>query len=114
MTWIIFACVTYVTFADIISAYTLNKLYVLGFAVLVLAPREVTIDYRGQVRPWQSAWPVRVLQASIVVIYFTAGTTKATGTSSRKAASRVERHSRQAASSSPASWYARPTASSVR
>ncbi len=74
---LVFACVFYVTFADTVSAFTLNNVYLFGFALLALAPRPVRIDFRGELREWQSAWTLRILQATMLIMLFTAGLAKA-------------------------------------
>ena len=67
------ALVAYVTYADPLAAFTLNRLYLVSYAVLALCPAGAywTIE-RGEGRT-VSAWPVRVLQATLIVQYFTAG-----------------------------------------
>ncbi|MEE3331055.1 MAG: HTTM domain-containing protein [Myxococcota bacterium] len=76
LTWIVLACNITITSIDPLAAYTLNHLYVTMFAVMALAtpPREVTTD--SGPRSLQSAWPVRIMQASLIVMYFNAGYTK--------------------------------------
>lgn len=62
-TWVVLGCVTYVTFADILSAYTINSLFIVSLFILALNARE-------------RAWPVRVLQATLLIQYFTSGWAK--------------------------------------
>jgi hypothetical protein len=57
----------YVTFADQLSAFTLNKLSIFSLAVLASAPTTSP----------QAVWPVRILQMTIVIQYFAAGWGKA-------------------------------------
>lgn len=73
--WVLF-CVVYVTAADAESAFTLNKLFMLGYLVLALAPAPVPVAIDGRQVLRQSAWPLRVLQATLLIEYFTAGTCK--------------------------------------
>jgi hypothetical protein len=61
----------YVTLADPISAFTLNRLFIVGLLVLVLAPHP-----HGD-PPRQIAWPVRVLQTTLLLQYLGAGLCKA-------------------------------------
>lgn len=72
-TWIVLAGVAYVSLADPISAFTINRLYVFGFLVLALAPCPERQD-SGATMP---AWPVRVLQISLLLHYVGAGLCKA-------------------------------------
>lgn len=61
-------CAVYIQLVDVYSAFTLNKLYILGFLLLLLAPPPV----QGR----QSAWPARIIQATLLIQYFTAGLCK--------------------------------------
>lgn len=70
-TTVVLAGTIYVTLADPISAFTLNRLFIVGFVVLLLAPRPAGSPER------QIAWPVRVLQLTVVLQYFGAGVCKA-------------------------------------
>jgi hypothetical protein len=70
-TGIVLAGTLYVTLADPVSAFTLNRLFVFGFFVLLVAPRPT-----GE-PPLQIAWPVRVLQLTLVLQYLGAGLCKA-------------------------------------
>ncbi len=74
LTWL---CAVYVQRVDVYSAFTINKLFIVGFLVLLLAPppREVPVGDGTALR--QSAWPIRVLQATVVIQYGTAGICKA-------------------------------------
>ena len=68
----------YLQLVDQPTAFTLNKLYIVFFFVLSLArsPR-MFMDDDGVVRGYISAWPVRVIQATLIIQYFTAGISKA-------------------------------------
>ncbi len=93
--WICFACAVYVQQADLIAAFTLNKFYIVIFLILALQPRprepgsEPERDARWQwLKPdarttslrmqglLQSAWPLRVIQVTLLIQYLTAGTCK--------------------------------------
>lgn len=54
---------------DLTSAFTLNKLYIVVFAILFFAP---PASKDGT----HSVWPVRVIQATLLIQYGTAGTCK--------------------------------------
>jgi len=61
------AAVIYVSLVDPISAFTLNRLYVFTLLVLILAPADTSIP----------AWPVRMLQWTLLTHYFASGLCKA-------------------------------------
>ena len=65
-TWVALAAVIYVSLADPISAFTLNRLYVFTLLVLAIAPTGPTI----------AAWPVRMLQLTLLTHYFASGLCK--------------------------------------
>lgn len=76
-TCILFFCSVYVQNVDVISAFTLNKFYILVFAVLAAQPRAQ--EFRtaaGETVLRHSAWALRTLQATLLIQYFTAGTCK--------------------------------------
>lgn len=70
-------CAFYVQRVDTYSAFTINKLYLVGFLVLLLAPtpRRVTLA-DGSTGLRQSSWPLRVLQGTLIIQYGTAGICK--------------------------------------
>lgn len=72
-TWVVLAGVAYVSLADPISAFTINRLYVFGFLVLALAPGPSGQGAAATI----PAWPVRVLQISLLLHYLGAGLCKA-------------------------------------
>lgn len=78
MSWIVLACAVYVQHADPHSAYTLNKLYIVSFAVLAMAPRTRLYYAKrgGEPVKRQSAWALRTIQMTIIIQYFTAGLCK--------------------------------------
>lgn len=65
--------VAYVTFADPITAFTLNRLYIAGLAIMSVAGGGAYFRLRGPAPRPVSVWPVRVLQATVIIQYFTAG-----------------------------------------
>ena len=60
------ACVIYVSQADPISAFTLNRLYIFSLFLLLVAPAGRSIP----------AWPIRVLQLSLLLHYAASGLCK--------------------------------------
>jgi hypothetical protein len=76
-TWLVLGCTAYVTSADAQSAYSMNNMYLFGLLALALAPAPRSFSENGVTVSRQSAWPVRVLQATLVVQYFAAGACKA-------------------------------------
>lgn len=68
--WVVLGCAIYVQNVDLISAYTLNKYYIVVFALLAVSPP------RYPQHKYQSAWPVRTIQSTLLIQYFTAGTCK--------------------------------------
>jgi len=77
MSGILFACSFYIMHVDWTTSYTLNKLYLVTFLVLTLSPsiHRCTSD-DSEEHSVQVAWPVRILQATLLLQYFTAGTCK--------------------------------------
>jgi hypothetical protein len=71
--WYVFGLSVYVQLIDLRSAFTLNKLYIVGFLVLALAPYGRVYGTKDAPRRLHSAWPVRVLQGTILIQYMTAG-----------------------------------------
>ena len=69
----VLGAVLYVTFADPPSSFTLNRIYIVIYSILVLAPSPRRISGPNGPRLLQSVWPVRVLQATLVIQYFSAG-----------------------------------------
>jgi len=76
-TWITLGIVVYVQLVDQVSSFTINKLFVVCFVVLAVAPAVKQVaDGAGGTVSLQSAWPLRVLQATLLVGYATAGLCK--------------------------------------
>lgn len=74
---VVLACAIYIQVADQISSFTLNKLYIVGFFLIAFAPRTVSEKSAQGERRFMSAWPVRVLQATLLIQYGEAGICKA-------------------------------------
>lgn len=72
-TWVVIAGLVYVSLADPISAFTINRLYVFGFLVLALAPGPSGQEPNATI----PAWPIRVLQVSLLIHYVASGLCKA-------------------------------------
>lgn len=66
-TAVLLACVVYVSLADPISAFTLNRLYIFTLLLLLVAPSGRSIP----------AWPIRVLQLTLLLHYAASGICKA-------------------------------------
>ena len=76
--WIVFFTVSYVTFADQVSAFTLNKMAMASLAVLAVSSHgdHWSWDIK-KAAPIQSVWPMRILQVTLIIHYFSAGWDKA-------------------------------------
>ena len=77
-TWLSWACLFYVTTADHLAAYSLNRFFIFKLFILGLTIRGCywSLD-RTPPRP-QSVWPLRILQATVLAHYFLAGWSKVT------------------------------------
>ncbi|PRP97493.1 hypothetical protein ENSA5_33860 [Enhygromyxa salina] len=73
--WVLVAAASYTVMVDPISAFTINRLFVIGLFVLAIAP-EPTPGKDGE-PPTQRAWPTRMLQLLVVTQYFASGLCKA-------------------------------------
>lgn len=71
--WLILGFALYFQGVDTLSAFTLNKLYIISYFIYAL-PVSSERDAEGQVVV--SAWPLRVLQTMLLCMYFTAGSCK--------------------------------------
>lgn len=67
----------YISLVDRISSFTLNKLFIVSLLVLAAAPPPVGDPRDGGATQLRMAWPVRILQATLSLHYFTAGWCKA-------------------------------------
>ncbi|KIG12739.1 hypothetical protein DB30_01097 [Enhygromyxa salina] len=80
--YVVFAGLLYVTLADRLSAFSMNKLALVAWLVLLLAPWPRAEPHPGTPpAPTQlrSAWPVRILQATVLLQYVGAGICKLRG-----------------------------------
>ncbi len=79
--FVVFAGLLYVTTADRLAAFSMNKLALVSWLVLLLAPWPALADADADDQPGQlrSAWPVRVLQATLLLEYLGAGVCKLRG-----------------------------------
>ena len=68
--WVVLACVLYVSLADILSSYTLNKMFIVSLAVLACVPQGRYWSVAPASHTVQSVWPVRVLQLGMLIHYF--------------------------------------------
>ena len=71
----LFACAVYVQGADLMAAFTLNKLFVGIYGILFVTPGFRRDQKTGHLLV--SALPVRVIQATLILQYFAAGLAKA-------------------------------------
>jgi len=76
--WLVLACAIYIQDVDIISSYTLNKLYIVVFFILALAPRPIKFSGKssGKSVYKQSSWPIRIIQITLLIQYCVAGLCK--------------------------------------
>jgi hypothetical protein len=72
--WLVLAGTVYVTLADRLAAFTINKLFVATWFILALAP-PIFSDAEGRLRT-RSAWALRVLQLTFILQVFGAGICK--------------------------------------
>lgn len=72
--WLVLAGTVYVTLADRLAAFTINKLFVASLALLALAP-PIEPDADDHLRT-RSAWVLRALQLTFVLQMFGAGVCK--------------------------------------
>jgi hypothetical protein len=70
----VFAGLVYVTIADRLSSFSMNKLGIVAWSILLLAPWP-----RARERELRSAWPLRILQATLLLQYVGAGICKLRG-----------------------------------
>lgn len=81
--WVVFAGLAYVTMADRLAAFSMNKLALVSWLVMLLAPWPAPADGDAsdldQPAQLRSAWPLRILQATLILQYFGAGVCKLRG-----------------------------------
>lgn len=70
----VFVGLVYVTIADRLSSFSMNKLGLVAWSILLLAPWP-----HARERELRSAWPLRILQATLLVQYVGAGICKLRG-----------------------------------
>lgn len=75
--WVTLLCLGYVTFADPLSAFTINRLFLAGFAALALSEGGAWFRLGRPEALTPSVWPIRVLQATLLLQYSSAGWCKA-------------------------------------
>ena len=71
--WLVLICVVYVTFVDVLAAYTINKMYIIAMSVLVCVPHATYWSIQRIAPRLQSVWPIRILQMTMILLYFTCG-----------------------------------------
>ncbi len=78
--WVTLAGLLYVTMADRLGAFSMNKVAIVALTAIALAPWvEPKAGGQEQSRGLRSAWPIRVLQATLLLLYFGAGICKLQG-----------------------------------
>jgi vitamin K-dependent gamma-carboxylase-like protein len=66
----------YVSHVDPLASFTPNNLFIMGLALLTVAPAGAWWSVGGRTPAPVSVWPVRVLQATLLAMYFTSGACK--------------------------------------
>lgn len=74
--WLTLAGLVYVTAADQLSAFSPNKVFIVATSVLCCAPWAGPLSFSRHKTRMCLAWPVRILQMTIVIHLFMAGWTK--------------------------------------
>jgi hypothetical protein len=77
--YVVFVGLLYVTLADRLSAFSMNKLALVAWLVVLLAPWPWVEPPEGEPRKLRSAWPLRILQATVLLQYVGAGICKLRG-----------------------------------
>jgi hypothetical protein len=78
-TVLVLLCVVYITWVDQISAFTLNRLFIITFLIFSFAPParpSSTGDDDADGPALQTAWPLRMVQVLLVCHYFASGLCK--------------------------------------
>ena len=71
------AGIIYVTYADMFSAYTLNKFYIVTLTLMMVYPHGVYWSPQKRAPYPVSAWGLRILQLTLLLHYFITGYSKA-------------------------------------
>lgn len=74
--WLSLAGTAYITFADPLTAFSLNRIHIVALAILACVPLGSYLSLDPAPDGPHSVWPIRVLQATIVLQYFLAGLCK--------------------------------------
>jgi hypothetical protein len=79
--YVVFVGLLYVTTADRLASFSMNKLALVSWLILLLAPWPERSDTTTSEQPPQlrSAWPLRICQATLLLQYFGAGVCKLRG-----------------------------------
>ena len=72
--WVLLAGAVYALQVDPIASFTINRLFVIGLFVLAIAPQPRHDEDSG--RTLQRAWPTRMLQLLLVLMYAASGLCK--------------------------------------
>lgn len=72
----VLALAVYIQLVDQVASFTLNKMYIVYFFFIFIAPRPRNVSIDGQTRLMQSHWPARMVQATLLIQYTTAGLCK--------------------------------------
>jgi len=74
--WIVLVCLIYVTAADQLASFSPNKILIAAVLILCLAPTGPHWSMRSKQAMMQSAWPLRILQATMIIHLFMSGWSK--------------------------------------
>ena len=76
--WFVLALVVYVSLADALSNYTINRMFMISLFVMACVPQGAywSLERKHDNARSQSVWPIRVLQMVMVLHYFLAGWAK--------------------------------------
>ena len=81
LAWVILAGAVYALQVDPISAFTMNRLFVICWFVLAIAPEARVVEQRSEsgeteLVERQRAWPTRMIQVLVLTMYCTSGLCK--------------------------------------
>jgi hypothetical protein len=71
---VVLCSLVYVSTADRLAMFSMNKTFMVTWALLIIAPLTRTKAGEWQLR---SVWPIRILQSTLILLYFGAGLCKA-------------------------------------